>query len=128
MAAPTAKKQRRGPGRPFQKGQSGNPAGRQKGSRNVLEENMLRDLCEAWQEYGAEAITAVLADNPADFLKICASLLPKQIQAEVEVHNFVVAPETATDDEWKAFLAQRNKPPPPPAPVKRTNGSNGTTH
>jgi hypothetical protein len=34
MAANTDGKQRRGPGRRFEKGQSGNPAGRAKGSRN----------------------------------------------------------------------------------------------
>jgi hypothetical protein len=34
MAANSAGKQRGGPGRPFKKGQSGNPVGRPEGSRN----------------------------------------------------------------------------------------------
>jgi hypothetical protein len=43
---PLIKQRRRGPGRPFQKGQSGNPAGRPAGSRNEatrLAEAMLHD-------------------------------------------------------------------------------------
>lgn len=120
----------------FKPGNAGGP-GRPKGSRNKLDEDMLRDFCAAWEEFGAEAITAVLADSPAEFLRICVALLPKQIQAEVDVRNFIMAPETATDDDWKAFLKQKDLPvlareepvkQRATAAGKRTNGSNGTTH
>jgi len=36
-------------------GQSGNPKGRPKGSRNKLSEDFFRDLCEAWQAMGKAA-------------------------------------------------------------------------
>jgi hypothetical protein len=50
MADNTAKKQR---GRPFEPGQSGNPAGRPKGSRNKLAEGFVAALYDDWSEHGA---------------------------------------------------------------------------
>jgi hypothetical protein len=38
---------------PWQPGQSGNPKGRQKGSRNRLCEQFLQDFYETWQAHGA---------------------------------------------------------------------------
>jgi len=59
MAANPLQKQRRpGPGRPFAKGQSGNPAGRALGSRNAATQ-----LAEALLDGEAEALTRKLVER-----------------------------------------------------------------
>jgi hypothetical protein len=64
-------------------GQSGNPAGRPKGSRNKLAEAFVADCHQAWIEHGPEAIQRVLEEDPATFLKIVAGLLPKDVNLKV---------------------------------------------
>jgi hypothetical protein len=59
MAVNPLQKQRgRGPGRPFQKGQSGNPAGRPMGARNAATQ-----LAEALLDGEAEALTRALIER-----------------------------------------------------------------
>jgi hypothetical protein len=65
--------------RPFQPGQSGNPKGRERGSRNKLGEAFVDALHEDFQEHGPAAITACREENPAAYLKVVASLLPKEL-------------------------------------------------
>ena len=61
-------------------------------------------------------------------LKKCLPDLVYSENHNTNEHVFVRAPAKATDDEWKTYLAQRDKPQEPPA-RKRVNGSgNGTSH
>jgi len=60
-------------------GQSGNPAGRRKGSRNKLSESFISALCEDFEANGVSVIEAVRAEKPADYLKIIASIVPKEL-------------------------------------------------
>jgi hypothetical protein len=64
----------------FKPGQSGNPAGRPKGARNKISEGLLEALAKHFESNGAEAIEKVCADRPHDYLKIIASLVPKQME------------------------------------------------
>lgn len=83
--------QKRVIGRPFQKGQSGNPAGRPKGARQKLGEAFLDALLADFQKaladgtLGADAIKAMREDKPNEYAKMIASLLPKEIEANVNV-------------------------------------------
>lgn len=79
----------------------GNP-GRPKGARNRLGEAFLEDMLAAWTEKGPAAIEAVLRDRPQDFLKVVASILPKEIAAEV-THRYVARlPEQPNSvEEWQ---------------------------
>ena len=67
------------PGRPFAKGQSGNPAGRPKGTRNKISTDFLNAITEDFELYGTEAIKAVRENKPEAYLKIVADLVPKDI-------------------------------------------------
>lgn len=64
----------------FKPGQSGNPAGRQKGSRNKLGEAFIAALHADFQEHGVKAIETVRTERPHEYLKVVASLLPKQVE------------------------------------------------
>lgn len=67
-------------------GQVLNPAGRQKGSRNKLRESFISMLQKDWEENGEATIARVRDERPHEYLKVVASLLPKQI--EVKEGNF----------------------------------------
>lgn len=82
---------------PFKPGQSGNPAGRPKGARNKLGEAFIEALHDDFQEHGVAAIQVVRAEKPDQYLKVIASLLPKD-------HNINI---NNADDLSDAELAER---------------------
>lgn len=84
-AAPTAKKQRADVLREnaFKPGQSGNPNGRAKGSRNKLGEAFLEALHDDFKEHGVQAIVDMREDSPKDYVKVIASTLPAQLNVKV---------------------------------------------
>jgi len=54
--------------------------GRPKGSRNKLGEAFLKALHEDFTKHGAEAIVAVRETKPDAYMKVIASILPKEIE------------------------------------------------
>ena len=64
--------------KPWQPGQSGNPAGKPKGARNKLGEAFIQALQEDFEEHGVAAVQAVRQDKPDQYLKVIASLMPKE--------------------------------------------------
>lgn len=83
----------------FKPGQSGNPAGRQKGSRNKLGEAFLEALHDDFKANGQSAIEECRATKPDAYLKVIASILPKQ--AEIKIDNY----EHMDDGQLRSALA-----------------------
>src|SRR5262245_61396073 len=66
-------------GKPFQPGRP-KTGGRQKGTRNKLGGVFLEKLLSEFEQYGEEAIRICRVERPHEFLKIVASILPKEFE------------------------------------------------
>ena len=84
---------------PWQPGQSGNPLGRPKGSRNKLGEDFVRALSEDFQEHGMAAIQTVRVDDPAAYLKVIAQVVPKELNIKTDAFDGV------SDEQIAALIA-----------------------
>jgi hypothetical protein len=74
----------------------GNP-GRPKGARNKLGEQFLEDLYADWQANGVETLQRVREEKPDQYLKVVASILPKDLNVNIN----------QTDDLTDEQLVQR---------------------
>ena len=66
----------------WQPGVSGNPAGRLRGSRNRLSEEVICALLRDFRKHGEKAIAKVRRTQPAAYLKILALLVPREHKVE----------------------------------------------
>ena len=62
----------------YKKGQSGNPAGRPKGSRNKINQEYLDKFAESFAKHGSAVFEEVREKMPHVYLRLAAELLPKQ--------------------------------------------------
>jgi hypothetical protein len=82
----------------FVPGNSG--GGRTKGARHKLGEAFLEAMLENWAEHGAETIETVRTERPQDYLKVVASILPKELNVKVSELDEL------TDDQLRGQLAR----------------------
>ena len=80
-------------------GQSGNPAGRKPGDRNKFGAHFISDFYADWVQHGAAAIEKLRLESPKDYVKVAASLLPRELH--VKAASIV---DGWTEDEIKAAL------------------------
>jgi hypothetical protein len=64
---------------PWRPGQSGNPAGRPIGNRNKLNEKFILALHDDFVQHGTKVIEQVRKDKPDVYLKVIASILPREL-------------------------------------------------
>jgi hypothetical protein len=77
----------------------GNPAGRVRGSRNKLSEEVICALLRDFREHGQKAIAKVRRTQPAAYLKVLALLVPRE--HKVEYSNSL---KNWTDEELEAGI------------------------
>ncbi|WP_042777811.1 hypothetical protein [Sinorhizobium fredii] len=94
----------------------GNP-GRPKGSRNKLGEAFLEAMHADFEEHGTEVIARVRADKPDQYLKVIASILPKDLN--VNINNM----DDLTDDQLIERIRQLDSAIRPFLDSQGANGS-----
>lgn len=96
MADNTARKLH---GRPFRTGDAwtGNDKGRPKGSRNKLGEAFIADVYAKWEQHGAQALDALIEQDPGGFVRVVASLMPKEMIVKDELGD-------VSDEELAFFV------------------------
>lgn len=87
-------------GHRWQKGQSGNPAGRTIGSRQKISERLLMDLAEVWETHGKTVLTRLAIDDPGKLASIAYGLLPRDVFISVETKT----PGNLAPDEWGVLV------------------------
>jgi Family of unknown function (DUF5681) len=80
-------------------GTSGNPAGRPRGSRNKLSDDFVAALYDDFQDHGSAAIAACRVEKPDVYVRVIASLLPKDMNIKVQQLDDL------TDDQLMRKLA-----------------------
>ena len=83
----------------WQPGQSGNPAGRLRGSRNKLSEEVICALLRDFREHGQKAIAKVRRTQPGVYLRVLALLCPREHQVQ---HSNPL--KDLTDEQLEAMI------------------------
>jgi hypothetical protein len=66
----------------FAPGYSGNPGGSLEATRRSFNKDFLLALAADFKRHGSEAIAKVRKNQPATYMKICALLVPREMQIE----------------------------------------------
>jgi hypothetical protein len=86
----------------FLPGNTGCGGGRPRGSRNHLSELALSVLCEDFAAHGQEAIEHMRSERPAEYVRVIAMLLPRQLQVQERTEFDEL--ENMSAEELKAFI------------------------
>ncbi len=75
----------------FQKGKSGNPAGRKPGTPNRTTSAMREAILEAFERAGgADYLEGLAEDDPRTFVTLLAKLVPRELTAKLALEPVVV--------------------------------------
>src|SRR5919201_5475014 len=83
----------------FLPGNDGHGGGPPLGSRNKLQSSFLKALAEDFEQNGAGVIKIARIEKPVEYLKVIASVLPKELVLEQSVLSDI------SDEELAAHIA-----------------------
>ena len=66
----------------FQKGQVANPNGRPRNSRERLTASFMDELANSFDRHGRKALDKVATSDPSTYVRVIASLMPKEIRMD----------------------------------------------
>jgi hypothetical protein len=66
----------------FSRGNLATPREGQRGARSKVKERFLDDLCADYEKHGKAAIERIRESDPVAFIKVIASLVPREIRSE----------------------------------------------
>jgi hypothetical protein len=89
----------------FQTGNIG--GGRPKGARSKLGEAFVEDLRRVWEELGEQALRECAISEPGQFLRVVASLMPRDLNV-----NVAVDPQSFVEKFRSACALLGNQAPP----------------
>jgi hypothetical protein len=78
----------------------GHSTGRPKGARNRLQSSFLYALAEDFEKHGADAIKICRIEEPARYVQIVASLMPRELEIEQSIASDL------DEQELDALIAQ----------------------
>ena len=81
----------------FKPGTSPNPGGKPVGARNRLQADFLNALVEDFSAHGKEAVRRCREEKPDVYIRIIASLMPKELEIKRPLDNL-------TDEELDAAI------------------------
>ena len=86
----------------FTKGQSGNPAGRPKGSLNKIQSLFYDHLYQDWTIHGETVIESMRIESPIKYAQLVASILPRSLEIETDGTRWVInASPSLSVSEWQ---------------------------
>lgn len=91
--------------KPFRFGPGNSFGGRPKGSRNKLSEAVITDLLNDWEVAGPSAIQACRLEDPAAYVRIVTSLIPKEFNFKQGDASIDTILEQFSDDQLADVLA-----------------------
>lgn len=104
-------------------GEIRNPNGRPKGSRNRIQEGLLQRVADHLDKFTESALNRMCLEEPGGYIRAAISLLPKEVNVDVDVNS---GPVSELDRILAEFIASRKakdipQPMPPgsllPAPI-----------
>jgi hypothetical protein len=105
---------------PFKTGETGNPGGKPKASRNRIQGAFLGALADDFDEFGKQAIVDAREKDPMGYVKAIVALMPKQFEQSTPMEDLTDAEIVAGIALLRSQLASGSREGASQAPVSES--------